>query len=332
MARNKTRPLAWEEHPLQPTRRNCIGCGYRMWVRYTCTRKIISLKGLVQYHITVRACNNKLCDFYHKPYRPEEEGGLALPKGEYGLDVIAWIGNSRYREHRTGAEIHKILQEKEVTISLRSVTNLIAYYEELVALRLKSNTRLLSLLKTQGKMLLAFDGMQPDVGHEVLWVFRDLISGEILLAKCLLSSTTEDIATMIREIKETLPVPIVGVVTDGQPSLRKAVAQALPDVPHQLCQYHYLKEAIKPTFEADRHAKKELKKQVRGVRALERECEKENTEESHFTSQYCQAVRSALTNDGHPPLTPAGITLRSNLQSVVTSIERVTEKGGCSLS
>ena len=29
-------------------------------------------------------------------------------------------------------------------------------------------------------MILAIDGMQPDVGHEVLWVIRECISGEIL--------------------------------------------------------------------------------------------------------------------------------------------------------
>jgi hypothetical protein len=53
------------------------------------------------------------------------------------------------------------------------------------------------------------------------------------------------------------PVPIRGVITDGQQSVRKAVARALPGVPHQLCQFHYLREAAKPIFEADRHAKKE---------------------------------------------------------------------------
>jgi hypothetical protein len=39
---------------------------------------------------------------------------------------------------------------------------------------------------------LAIDGLQPDVGHEVLWVLRDCLSGEILLAKSLLSSTAPD--------------------------------------------------------------------------------------------------------------------------------------------
>src|SRR5262249_27397105 len=55
-------------------------------------------------------------------------------------------------------------------------------------------------------------------------------------------------------------IPLLGVISDGQHSLRKAVARALPGVPHQLCQFHYLREAARPIFEADRHAKKELKK------------------------------------------------------------------------
>jgi hypothetical protein len=37
-----------------------------------------------------------------------------------------------------------------------------------------------------------------------------------------------------------------------------AVGRALPGVPHQLCQFHDLREAVQPVFEADRHAKKEL--------------------------------------------------------------------------
>lgn len=45
---------------------------------------------------------------------------------------------------------------------------------------------------------------------------------------------------------------------------------ALPGVPHGLCHFHYLREAAKPIYAADRHAKKELKKHVRGVRVIER--------------------------------------------------------------
>ena len=112
-------------------------------------------------------------------------------------------------------------------------------------------------------MILALDGLQPDVGHEVLWVLRDCLSGEVLLARSLLSASEQDLAALLTEVREALPVPIAGVISDGQLSIRKAVATALPGVPYQLCQFHYLREAARPIYEADRHAKKELKRNSR---------------------------------------------------------------------
>jgi hypothetical protein len=82
----------------------------------------------------------------------------------------------------------------------------------------------------------------------------------VLLAKSLLSATTKDLAGLLAEVRDALPVPITGALSDGQETIRKAVAQELPGVPHQLCHFHYLREAAKPIYEADRHAKKELKK------------------------------------------------------------------------
>ncbi len=61
---------------------------------------------------------------------------------------------------------------------------------------------------------------------------RDCLWGEILRAQSLRSSTAPDLAGLIRQVQQALPVPIAGVITDGQDSLRKAVAQALPGVPH----------------------------------------------------------------------------------------------------
>src|SRR5205814_3248853 len=107
-------------------------------------------------------------------------------------------------------------------------------------------------------VVLALDGLQPDVGHEVLWVLRDCLSGEVLLPRSLLGSTQDELAALLREVETALPVPIRGVISDGQPSIRRAVKAALPGVPHQLCQFHYLREAARPIYEADRHAKKEL--------------------------------------------------------------------------
>jgi hypothetical protein len=58
---------------------------------YHATRMVATLDGLCQLRLKVRHCVNTACAPYHQPYRPEEEGMVALPKGEFGLDVIALI-------------------------------------------------------------------------------------------------------------------------------------------------------------------------------------------------------------------------------------------------
>jgi hypothetical protein len=145
----------------------------------------------------------------------------------------------------------------------------------------------------------------------VLWVIRECLSGRVLLARALLSSACNDLAGLLREVAAELVaigISVVGVVSDGQHSIRLAVAKVWPDVPHQLCHFHYLREAALPIFEADRHAKKELKKMVRGVRPIERTVEGRSDEDAQIVQGYCAAVRSALTDDGRPPLEACGCT------------------------
>jgi hypothetical protein len=211
------------------------------------------------------------------------------------------------------------------------VTDQLYRYEELLALHLADQERLQERLREQKQVLLALDGLQPDVGHEVLWVLRDCGSGEVLVARSLMGATENDLVPLLQEaasICQKLDIPIKGVISDGQHSIRNAVARALPGIPHQLCHFHYFREAAKPISDADRHAKKELKKQVRGVRPIERALEQRSDEEAEVVRGYCLAVRSALTDDGLPPLDPAGVRLQERLQEISSSISRIEEKRG----
>ena len=250
-----------------------------------------------------------------------------MPQHEFGLDVIALVGALRHREHRSIPEIHAALRGRGVEVCERSVTNLLDRYDELLAVSLTDSGRLRGLLAGQGRVILAVDGLQPDVGHEVLWVVRDCLSGEVLLARSLLSGTAADLAPLLREVAEAVGVPVAGMISDGQTSIRRAVEQALPGVPHQLCQFHFLREAAHPIFEADRHAKVELKKQVRGIRRIERAVEGSDAAAAEVVRGYCAAVRSAITDDGRPPLAASGLTLKRRLEKVAASLDRVAEKG-----
>jgi hypothetical protein len=329
MARRHPRPKATVHCRLEPVHDCCWACGRTLWITDANERTLMTLEGLVHITLQIRSCPNRECPRFRRPYRPLEAGALALPHSEFGLDVIALVGTLRYAQHCSVPEIHQLLLGRGVLLAERSVTNLVYRYEELVTLRLTDCAKRPERLKEQGQVVLALDGLQPDVGHEVLWVVRDLLSGEILLARSLLSATQDDLAQLLREVNGSLPVPIGGVISDGQRSIRNAVKSALPGVPHQLCQFHYLREAAKPIYEADRHAKKELKKQVRGVRPIERRLEGSAAPEAEATRAYCLAVRSALTEDGRPPLCASGLKLQERLTAIHASIARVAAKRGC---
>jgi hypothetical protein len=220
MARNQRRPEATSEIRLEPLRDLCEACGERMWVAYHGTRTVTTLEGAVRLRLVVRRCVNRECELYQESRRPEQEGAFALPQGEFGLDVIALVDALRHAEHRSVPEIHRELLGRGVSVSERTVTNLLDRYEELVALRLTDRDRLKGALERRGRAILALDGLQPDVGHEVLWVVRECLSGEVLLARSLLSGTEESLVDLLGEVKGKLKVPVVGVVSDGQHPIR----------------------------------------------------------------------------------------------------------------
>ena len=154
----------------------------------------------------------------------------------------------------------------------------------------------------------------------------------ILLARPLLSSTQGDLTALLTEVREELEplkVAVKGVISDGEETIGSAVAFVFPEVPHQLCQFHYLKDAIKPISEADRHAKTQLKKQLRGVRPIERALEEQSTPENDAIRDYCLAVRASLTDDGHSPLEASGLRLYDRITKVSDSISRVQGKKAC---
>jgi hypothetical protein len=274
--------------------RHCPCCGAPLWAAYHNYRPITTLEAIMRLTLQMRRCLHPACPQVRKPYRPEAEGRLALPKHEFGLDVIAFVGQQRYGHHRSVPEIPQALGERRGAVAPRTVPNLLERYDELVALSLQDTARLRRLTQPQGRVILALDGLQPDVGQEVLWVLRDCLSGEGLLARSLLSATHTALAELIREVKQALAVPIAGMISDGPLSIRRAVAQAF-----------------------------------RGVRPLERAAEGRTDSEAEVIRGYCSAVWSALTDDGRPPLAAAGLQLHDRLNAIAQSLERVEKRGPC---
>jgi hypothetical protein len=203
--------------------------------------------------------------------------------------------------------------------------------DELVSVHVRKTERLHARMGEQGRVILALDGLPPDVGHEVLWVVREVLSGEIVLARALLSASQEDLAALLTEANALLPesVPVSGITPDGHLSIRRAVASTRAGVPHHRCHVPSLREAARPISDADRHAKKERKKRVREIRPRERSLEGQTDEEAQVVRDSCLAARSALTDDGQPPLRASGVRFQERVYQISDSIERVAQTRGC---
>jgi len=99
-------------------------------------------------------------------YRPEAEGRWALPQHEFGArcDCLVFCVINTIAVY---LKIH--FNNATVGISPRTVSNLLARYDELLAVKLGDSKRLKEILNQQQHVILA-DDLQPDMGQEVLGI------------------------------------------------------------------------------------------------------------------------------------------------------------------
>ena len=212
------------------------------------------------------------------------------------------------------------------------------------------------------EIILCIDGLQPEKGHEALYVVRELTRKRVWFAEPLLSATEDEVRRLITKAKEwaeSLGTPVGLWMSDKQEAFVKGIAAEFPDVPHRYCDNHFLRDLAKPVLEADSHAKVQMRKKVRGLRTIEQavlqrqeaEAQDERTPEAAeagVTStaaadlppavvdaadavvlDYCAAVRGILNDDQGGPLEPPGLRMAAALTEVRASIERnLDEKKG----
>jgi hypothetical protein len=319
------------EIDLYPLTRRCPACRKPLRERYRKRRFIVRLDEQLDVTSHFLQCPAPSCRMREAVYRPEEEGVLALRGYTFGLDVVALVGELRYGSNRSIPEIHAHLVDAGLEISDKEVSLLAEVFLALVTTSAAADAEAVDALRALGGLVLSIDGVQPEKGNETLYLLRELQTGRVLVARNLRSSSTAELQKLIDEVL-ALGVPIVGVVSDKQESICLAIARSLPGVPHQVCQYHYLRDMAHPVADADRHLKKEIKKRVRGIKAVEDSAERlGQTAEARIALDYCQAIRVVMRNDGKYPLDPAGLELYTKLEKIAASIERAIAARGSKL-
>jgi hypothetical protein len=296
----------------------CLMCSgklkrsHRLWNKY-----IIRLCGTIYAVSFGYRCSNENC-CSNLIYRSAEAESLSLKYYSFGLDVIARIGELRFLSNMTLGEIHLELQ-KRVEISEREIQYLIETYMLLVTSLKQDKSYLDEVISPEG-IVLSIDGIQPEKGNEVLYILRDVLSGNVLTAENLLSSDCESIKSLIQPVID-LGYPILGVISDGQKSIRNAITSLLPNVPYQLCHYHYLDDISKGLEERDRKLKTNLKKGIRNIRTVEKRLQRmEDNPNKDALADLTQAVRTAALTRSVYPFECGGIKIYDKLLSLENAI------------
>jgi hypothetical protein len=343
--------------------RNCPVCGRMMHICDHRYRRFHTLDGPVQLICKLNHCPDPACPGHAKTKSPELEITLALPQVAIGWDVFCWIGHRRCSRHMAISLIQsELLDDYGIKLSADAIDQYIRRYQIMLAARQQDMESLRRQYESVAKIILCIDGLQPEKGHETLYVVRELTQKRVWFAEPLLSATEDEVRRLIqkaREWAESLDTPVGLWVSDKQDAFVKGIAAEFPDVPHRYCDNHFLRDVAKPVLEADSHAKVQMRQKVRGLRKIEQtvlQRQKAETKEditpdaSEVTVMtaaakqspavvdpagsvvlaYCAAVRGILNDDQGGPLHPPGLRMAEALNEVQESIQRNLDakKGG----
>jgi hypothetical protein len=304
-------------------------------------RTVVTLQAVIKVIHAGYRCPDQACPGRSRIYRSTEADALALPGFTYGLDIVVLVGYLHLGKHQTVDEVHQEVQEYlrtlGVSISRREILYLFDAYCTLLkaASEAKADRHWLAQVQENGGIIVSIDGIQPDRGNETIYLVRDAFTGRVLVAENVQSSQTEDMKALLMPVIR-LGVKVLGTITDAQESELRAVEQLWPDVPHQVCQFHILREASRPGFEADRKLKTALRKRLgEKVRVVRRqlkcdllEAQAETAEQLAVLDEYAMCIQTALNRDGTLPFEYPAVQAGEDLDEVAGSLRRLEEKRG----
>jgi hypothetical protein len=302
---------------------------------------VITLEKVIKLVHAGYRCPDPHCAGSQRTYRSVQADALALPWFTYGLDIVLLVGRWRLREHQTVDEIHqellKRLKPLEVKIARREVLYLFEAYCTLLraSSEAKDDVEWLEQVEKNGGIIVSVDGIQPEKGNETVYLVRDALTGRVLSAENVTSSETAVMKALLAPVV-ALGVKVLGTISDAQESELLALQELWPDVPHQVCQFHALRDASKTAFEADKAVKTAMRKRLQPkVREVRKQIKKHLTSASPQEAQqltvlddYATGIVTALNTDGLQPFKYATVEASQILDEIEASLQHLLKKGG----
>ena len=106
-------------------------------------------------------------------------------------------------------------------------------------------------------------------------------------------------------------------------------------MPHQVCQFHVLRDASKTAFEADKALKTAMRKRVPPkVREVRKQIKKyqltataQEAEQLAVLDDYANGILTALNTDGLQPFKYATVEASQLLEQIEASLQQLLKKG-----
>jgi hypothetical protein len=236
---------------------------------------ILSLQGPLQLVCKLAHCPHPGCQAHRHTLSPLAEAQLTLPYWLIGWDVFCWLGFRRFTRHWSIPQLQAELRDSfRIRLSDDAIAGYLKRYRCMVAARHQDQALLAEHYKDITSLVLTIDGLQPEKGHETLYVVRELRGKRVWFAEALLSSSTEEVQRLIAKAKDwaaQLHKPVELWMSDKQDAFVKGINAEFADTPHRYCQNHFLRDLAKPMLEQDSHAKVQMRKKVRGLRDIEKQ-------------------------------------------------------------
>ena len=237
--------------------------------------RIFTLQGPLEIVCKLAHCPDPRCPAHTHTLSPLAETQITLPWWLIGWDVFCWMGHRRFAHHWSVPQLQAELRDSlHIPLSDDAISASLRRYQTMVAARHQDTAVLAAAYAKRDSLILTIDGLQPEKGHETLYVVRELGAKRIWFAQALLSSAAEEVRELVAKAKswaEQLGKPVQLWMSDKQDAFVKAIATEFPKVPHRYCQNHFLRDVAKPMLEQDSHAKVKMRNKVRGLRAIERD-------------------------------------------------------------
>jgi hypothetical protein len=230
---------SWELDVLD---RHCSACGRRMYICDHRYRHFHTLEGPVELVCKLNHCPDPHCPGHPKTKSPEIEASIAPPHWAIGWDVFCWIGHRRFSRHWAIPQIRaELLDAYRIALSDDAIGRYIHRYQVVLAARQQDPVALLRQYHAVDEIILSIDGLQPEKGHETLYVVRELTQKRAWFAEALISATADEVRRLIAQAKgwaEALGKPVGLWLSDRQDAFVTGIAAEFPGVPHRYCQNH----------------------------------------------------------------------------------------------